>query len=227
MISEGLSSNSTREILYDKLVKNSNDRRIALNVVSFNCDDPDTVEFLRRIAQDSYGPGRFHAYCLLRYYDDYVRGPIDADPTKNKVLVNKRMFGGVPVGAGVKSDVMLIFEEIQSGVEALECIKTIIDSMNSRNANKEIEYATAKKTTLVKLTELDEEYMTSTQWLQRFGLTAKFLDLFDILRQLSFRHCDGVVDLMKEPSTGRVCFMNEGSIYYQGDSVRFSVLFLI
>lgn len=87
LISEGVSSNGAREILYDKLVKHSKEREIVLNVVSFNCVDTDTVEFLRRVAVNSYGPGRFHAYCLLKQYDDYVRGSILGEPTKATVTI--------------------------------------------------------------------------------------------------------------------------------------------
>lgn len=88
LISEGVSSNGAREILYDQLVKRSNERRVRLNVISFNCADPDTIDYLRRIALNSYGPGRFHAYCLLKQYDDYVRGYISAEPTKAIVRAN-------------------------------------------------------------------------------------------------------------------------------------------
>ena len=89
-----MSSNGVREVLYDKLIKESNEKKIRLNVVSYDCTDMDTIGYLRRLATNSYGVGRFHGYCFLRQYDDYIPGPIDRTPTKNKVFVNKRTFGG-------------------------------------------------------------------------------------------------------------------------------------
>lgn len=59
LISEGVSSNALREILYDKLVKESFSKRTRLNVVSYNCNDLATVEYLKRIAVNSFGPGRY------------------------------------------------------------------------------------------------------------------------------------------------------------------------
>ena len=94
LFSEGTSSNGTREILYEKLVKNSFDKKIRLNIISYNCTDTTTNEFLRRIASSSYGSGTFHAYALLRQYEDFTLGPIESDPTKTNVYMNKRLFGG-------------------------------------------------------------------------------------------------------------------------------------
>lgn len=195
-----------------------------LNVISFNCTDWETVNFLHRIATNSYGPGRFHAYCLLKSYDDYERGNIICEPTKALVIENKRMFGGAPPGVGLKSDVMLIYDEIENAREALESVRAISEAMVARKASREIEYASSIKRTETELVILEasisEEYMSSAQWLRQFGISARHLDLFDFLTQHSFRHCDGVVELLKEPTTGRTYFMKDGVAYYQGDSVN-------
>jgi hypothetical protein len=114
LISEGVSSNGLREVLYDKIVKESFDKQIKLNIVSYNCNEPTTIEYLKRLASNSFGPGQFHAYCLLRELDDFTAGPISICPTITNVVVNKRGFGGAPPGAGVKPDQMALFEEIQA-----------------------------------------------------------------------------------------------------------------
>lgn len=220
MISEGVSSNGTREILYDRLVKLSHENQIALNVISFNCSDLDTVEFLRRVAENSFGPGKFHAYCLLKYYEDYTHGPVDPDPTKNKVVMNKRVFGGVPSGAGIKKDLMIIFDEIEFARECQECIKTVLETMHRNKSQQQYSESVVLSQKSQSVSRLDEEYLTSKQWLAKNGLGAKGLDLFDVLKQVCFRHCDGVVDLKKEPVTGKVYIINDEKVYYQGDSVK-------
>jgi hypothetical protein len=215
-----MSSNGVREVLYDKLIKESNEKKIRLNVVSYDCTDMDTIGYLRRLATNSYGVGRFHGYCFLRQYDDYIPGPIDRTPTKNKVFVNKRTFGGAPPGAGVKSDLMQVFEEIQHAKEALENLKLLSDTMSqTKTSSKKVVASDLNKDLNKKTKQRDEEYCTSKEWLQKHGLSVKKLDLFDVLNQVSFRHCDGVVELKKEPVTGRMFYVGEGVRYYQGDAV--------
>lgn len=223
LICEGLSANGTREILYDKLIKESMQKKMKLNVISYNCADSETIEYLKRLAQDSYGPGRFHAYCLLKQIDDFAPGPIDPDPTKNRVIVNKRSFGGAPPGAGVKTDLLLIFEEIQTAKETLDNLNELITSMKKINGQKLLSGKSNKmerqQQAAIKPKQIDDEYLTSKEWLLKYGLAARKLDLFDALNTVGFRHCDGVVDLKKEPLTGKVFFVGEGKRYYQGDAV--------
>lgn len=224
LICEGVSANGTREILYDKLVKESHQKKIKLNVISYNCNDAETIEYLKRLAQDSYGPGRFHAYCLLKQIDDYAPGPVDLDPTKNRVIVNKRGFGGAPPGAGVKTDLLLVFEEIQTAKETLDNLNELISTMKKINSQKLLSKNTKlernqQQQTQAKPRQVDDEYLTSKEWLMKYGLSARKLDLFDALNTVGFRHCDGVIDLKKEPLTGRVFFVGEGKRYYQGDAV--------
>ena len=217
-----MSSNGVREVLYDKLIKESNEKKIRLNVVSYDCTDMDTIGYLRRLATNSYGVGRFHAYCFLRQYDDYTPGPIDRSPTKNQVFMNKRTFGGAPPGAGVKSDLMQVFEEIQLAKETLDNLKSLSETMSKTNsvASKKVMPSELHKVLNKKTKQNDEEYCTSKEWLLKHGLSVKKLDLFDVLNSVSFRHCDGVVELKKEPVTGRMFYVGEGVRYYQGDAVR-------
>jgi hypothetical protein len=224
LVCEGVSANGTREILYDKLVKESNEKRIKLNIISYNCNDYETIEYLKRLAQDSYGPGRFHAYCLLKQIDDFAPGPIDPDPTKSRIIVNKRSFGGAPPGAGVKTDLLLIFEEIQTAKETLDNLNELIQSMKKINSQKLTLNSSRQQSaphvqSSRSAKQSDDEYLTSKEWLMKYGLSAKKLDLFDALNTVGFRHCDGVVDLKKEPITGKVFFVGEGKRYYQGDAV--------
>jgi cytidylate kinase len=46
----------------------------------------------------------------------------------------------------------------------------------------------------------DEQYMSSKQWLQIYGIEARKLNLYDILSGVAFKHQDGVVEIMEKPS---------------------------
>ena len=46
---------------------------------------------------------------------------------------------------------------------------------------------------------MNEQYMSSRQWLEKYGLAARKLELFDVLSGVAFKHKDGVVDLKTQP----------------------------
>jgi len=41
--------------------------------------------------------------------------------------------------------------------------------------------------------------MASADWLKIYGIDAQKLDFFSVLQSAAFRHCDGVVTLLKPP----------------------------
>jgi hypothetical protein len=41
--------------------------------------------------------------------------------------------------------------------------------------------------------------MASADWLKIYGMDAQKLDFFSVLQSAAFRHCDGVVTLLKPP----------------------------
>ena len=43
--------------------------------------------------------------------------------------------------------------------------------------------------------------MSSADWLKIYGIDAQKLDFFSVLQSAVFRHCDGVVTLLKPPET--------------------------
>ncbi len=183
-----------------------------------------TIEYLKRLAKNSFGPGKFHAYCLLRQLDDYAPGPICKEPTMSNVILNKRNFGGAPPGSGIKADQMALFEEIQQAKEALENLNDIIISMNnltnqSNNTQKNNEQHLNQTTRTKQFVKNDDEYISSKDWLIINGLAARKLDLFEALQPVCFKHCDGVVDIKKEPNTGKLVCFGDGKLYYQGDAV--------
>ena len=47
--------------------------------------------------------------------------------------------------------------------------------------------------------ERSETYMSSREWLEKYGLKSKKLGFYDILAGVAFKHQDGVVDLKFAP----------------------------
>ena len=47
--------------------------------------------------------------------------------------------------------------------------------------------------------KMSEQYMSSRQWLEKYGLAARKLELFDVLSGVAFKHKDGVVDIKSQP----------------------------
>jgi hypothetical protein len=45
----------------------------------------------------------------------------------------------------------------------------------------------------------EENDMASADWLKIYGIDAQKLDFFSVLQSAAFRHCDGVVTVLKPP----------------------------
>ncbi|KAL3316844.1 hypothetical protein Ciccas_004509 [Cichlidogyrus casuarinus] len=45
-----------------------------------------------------------------------------------------------------------------------------------------------------------EDSMTSKEWIAAKGIKANQLDIYDVLEGLCFRHCDGIVDVLRPPN---------------------------
>lgn len=46
---------------------------------------------------------------------------------------------------------------------------------------------------------ISDKYLTSEKWLQKYGLKAQKLTLYDALADCTFRHADGIVDIKTKP----------------------------
>ena len=49
----------------------------------------------------------------------------------------------------------------------------------------------------------EENNMASIDWLKIYGIQAQKLDFFSVLQSAAFRHCDGIVTLLKPPYNPR------------------------
>ncbi|BFZ14861.1 hypothetical protein BsWGS_17900 [Bradybaena similaris] len=190
LFTEGTSVNNGKELLKHKVnealcTQNS----IPVHVVSFNCDCPDTIKFLREFAESTNG--RFHAYAVVMDLDAYETQ--SGDGTANQAHIMKRKtLGGVPSGAGVRKDVILIFEEMEEARSTLEQLHLLREKLPTFSVPVKAEETDPGQESTVN----KEHYVTSAVWLKSHGLDAKGLRWHEIVSNLAFRHTDTVVDLM-------------------------------
>ena len=75
---------------------------------------------------------RFHAYAITTELDLYERAAVNENNSQPTLVQRKKVFGGIPDGAGVRKDVMLVFEELEEARHNLAQIKSIMKEQNER-----------------------------------------------------------------------------------------------
>ncbi|CAH1777455.1 unnamed protein product [Owenia fusiformis] len=196
LFTEGQSVDGSRELLKERIKNKSESVQVRggpmpLHVVSYNCSDPTTISFLKQIA--AVTGGRFHAYAVIMEMDSYEGLPVDPNTNRANIVLKKKTYGGVPSGAGLREDVILLFEELEDARNTLAQIQALMDEVpDPPNTYEPVTEAYEPK-------KRSEQYMDSKEWLQKHGLSAKRLGFFDVLGGVAFKHCDGVVDSMKPP----------------------------
>lgn len=79
---------------------------------------------------------RFHAYAVVMELDTYeVNDNPDVSTRQSNVILKKKTYGGVPAGAGMREDVILVFEELEEARNALIQVQEIIASMPDPRAS--------------------------------------------------------------------------------------------
>ena len=74
---------------------------------------------------------RFHAYTVTTELDVYERSDVDQN-NRSTLVQRKKVFGGVPDGAGVRPDVMTLFEELEEAKNNLTQIRTIMKEQQDK-----------------------------------------------------------------------------------------------
>ncbi|XP_016155190.1 PREDICTED: von Willebrand factor A domain-containing protein 3B isoform X2 [Ficedula albicollis] len=180
---------NTKQLLLEKV----SDGSCPINTVSFNAREDETIIFLKEFSH--LASGRFHAFAgkndcrdttgpALKYEED-GKGSVAVSPGKVK--------GRMPLVAGVCEDVFLIWKELEearSTVRQVQKILTESDQSASQDANKD-DHPLPK--------HISDNYLTSEKWLQKYGLKAQKLTLYDALADCVFRHVDGLVDIKTKP----------------------------
>ncbi|CAD5114251.1 DgyrCDS3392 [Dimorphilus gyrociliatus] len=198
LFTEGSSVESSMHLLKEKLTG----VRIPVHVVSYNCTDRIIIKYLRELVR--FTGGRFHAYGVVMEMDAYDEKAGDSQGMQSNVMLRKKTYGGVPPEAGVREDVMELFEELEEARNNLAQIQGLIEDFpltqrSSNRDNKNRNKTNFQSTSMGN--SKNEQYMSSREWLEVYGLKARKLSFFDVLSGVAFKHRDGVVDVKEAPKT--------------------------
>ncbi|XP_053563689.1 von Willebrand factor A domain-containing protein 3B [Bombina bombina] len=96
----------------------------------------------------------------------------------------------IPKECDLIEDERLIFMELKEAENTLTNLQNILKEFyRTENENNDHPVTEVK----------DKEYISSKQWLKKYGLRAQKLGLYDAFSDCAFRHSDGVVDIKTKP----------------------------
>nr|XP_033805407.1 von Willebrand factor A domain-containing protein 3B [Geotrypetes seraphini] len=160
-----------------------------VHTISFNSQEKETVTFLKELSQVT--AGRFHAfaerkkYKNLRFLSNNGETPVAVEERKLK--------GGTPPGAGVREDVFLIWKELEEAKKILWEVQAIA---NESSPSLAVE---APKNDHLESQPKADDFVSSKEWLQKYGLKVQKLTFYDALADCAFHHSEGVVDIKTKP----------------------------
>ncbi|CAH8533792.1 unnamed protein product [Heterobilharzia americana] len=198
LITEGESSMISPGIL-ENVVKTL---KHPLHIVSYGCENMHSIEYLHSLCTNT--GGRFHAYCINMQIPLYSPSCWDVEKFQQMIEVNKIEYGGPPKGWGQHEDCVLIFQELEEARSILQRIEQILHDIDCmpNQGNQDSSLKSCQPAPLTNTCKLDwkrEEDMSSKEWLSIHGLKAQHLDFYDLLASVSFKHCDGVVNVLIPP----------------------------
>ncbi|CAM5078178.1 unnamed protein product [Natator depressus] len=164
-----------------------------IHTVSFNAKEEETILFLKETSQLT--SGRFHAFAERTDHIDII-GPIPKSEEDGESLAtqnSRKLKGKVPLVAGVREDVFMIWKESEEARNALIQLQNILSESHQPISGK------ATKTDPPVPEPKPDDYINSKEWLQKNGLKAQKLTLYEALADCTFRHADGVVDIKAKP----------------------------
>ncbi|XP_054077129.1 von Willebrand factor A domain-containing protein 3B isoform X5 [Rissa tridactyla] len=164
-----------------------------VNTVSFNAREDETIIFLKELS--CLASGRFHAFAEKNDYRDATGPALKCEEDGKGVIAlnSRKVKGRMPLVAGVREDVFLIWKELEEARSTVKQVQKILsesDQPASQDATK-TDHPLQKHTS--------DKYLSSEKWLQKYGLKAQKLTLYDALADCTFRHADGIVDIKTKP----------------------------
>ncbi|XP_054403204.1 von Willebrand factor A domain-containing protein 3B isoform X2 [Pongo abelii] len=166
--------------------------------VSFNARGEGTIAFLKDLSAKTHS--RFHAFAERT---ECVEFPAFSTKDGDDVMTwnSRKLKGKLPPGAGVREDVFLVWREMEEACSTLAQIQRLVAEPPKPDvATVDCE----SETTSVEIASNPEDTWDSKTWLQKYGLKAQKLSLYDVLADCSFRHADGVVDIKAKPENESV-----------------------
>ncbi|XP_032536580.1 von Willebrand factor A domain-containing protein 3B isoform X9 [Chiroxiphia lanceolata] len=192
----------TKQLLLEKV----SDGPCPINTVSFNAREDETIIFLKELSR--LASGRFHAFAEKKDYRQAAGAALKYEEDgKGLIALNSgKLKGRMPLGrqsktqdyndifiAGVREDVFLIWKELEEARNTVRQVQKIL-SESDQPASQD-----ATKTDHPLQNHVYDKYLTSEKWLQKYGLKAQKLTLYDALADCIFRHVDGIVDIKTKP----------------------------
>ena len=169
------------------------DTGLKLNLVSFNNSDTDNFGELNRMI--SKHGGKFRAFSINETEEDVI-----AQTTS--------FYGSTPEGASLDEDAFLIWSELEDCKQTIDDVDTIYERLKTMRETYEQEHLAKtkknievpKKKRAAPLIVTSDNYLSSEQWLKKYGIPASKLDFYTFLAGHVFKHCNGVVDIKTEPN---------------------------
>ncbi|XP_010291230.1 PREDICTED: LOW QUALITY PROTEIN: von Willebrand factor A domain-containing protein 3B [Phaethon lepturus] len=163
-----------------------------VNTVSFNAREDETIIFLKELSH--LASGRFHAFTEKNDYRD-ATGPAlkCGENGKGLIALNSRKVKGQMPLVGVHEDVFLIWKELEEARSTLGQVQKILSESDQPASRDETKAGHPLQR------HTSDKYLTSEKWLQKYGLKAQKLTLYDALADCTFRHADGIVDIKTKP----------------------------
>ncbi|XP_040511303.1 von Willebrand factor A domain-containing protein 3B isoform X2 [Gallus gallus] len=155
----------TKQLLLGKV----SDGPCPVNTVSFNAREDETVIFLKELSRSA--SGRFHAFVEKNYYRD-ATGPALKCEEDGKGLIaqnSRKVKGRMPLVAGVREDVFLIWKELEEARSTLRQVQKILfDSHQPDSADGIVDIKTKPE---------DESSQTDAETKRKL-IHAKYCDKF-------------------------------------------------
>ena len=83
---------------------------------------------------------RFHAYAVVMEMESFEGTPLNSDASEANVILKKKTYGGVPPGAGMREDVIELFEELEEARNSLAQIQALMQELAKQEKNNSITY---------------------------------------------------------------------------------------
>uniref|UniRef100_A0A8B9NQZ4 von Willebrand factor A domain-containing protein 3B n=1 Tax=Accipiter nisus TaxID=211598 RepID=A0A8B9NQZ4_9AVES len=129
----------TKQLLLEKV----SDGPCPVNTVSFNAREDETIIFLKELS--CLASGRFHAFAEKNDYRD-ATGPALKEDGKGLLALNSRKVKGrMPLVAGVREDVFLIWKELEEARSTVRQVQKIISESDQPASQDGIIYVSFKR----------------------------------------------------------------------------------
>uniref|UniRef100_A0A8D0L590 VWFA domain-containing protein n=1 Tax=Sphenodon punctatus TaxID=8508 RepID=A0A8D0L590_SPHPU len=170
------------------LLQKASNSPYPVHTVSFNARQEETISFLKELSHLTNG--RFHAFAERTDYADIIGTVIESSQDGESLAGqnSRKLKGRLPLGAGVREDVFLVWKELEEARNTLVQVQSILTEFDDEVVTSTVEVAPKP-----------HDYVASKEWLQKNGLRARKLTMYDALADCTFHHADGIVDIKAKP----------------------------